>query len=141
MSLSSSKRIQENSISFWYKPDVSYESSTSLNSSQTRILITGHGFSLHVTYQNELGISLQVTTTTKSDYDNYFRIPHEFNPIGERGVWHQIGLTFDRWTTSFYLDGVEVNQFNNSYMTNYATNEFIYLGKQKLMMQDGDEVN
>ena len=78
-----------------FKPDVSYESSTSLNSSETRILITGPGFSLHVTDQNELGISLQVTTTTKSDYDNYFQIPRGFNPIGERGVWHQIGLTFD----------------------------------------------
>jgi len=139
MSLSSSRRFHENSISFWFKPEVIPKHKSSSKTAETKILLTGPGFTLHVNNKDELGIARQVTTTTKLSYDNYFEPPQDFvvdYPL-KAGRWHQIGITLNENIITQYLNGTQTNRLNNSYLTNYATNQCIYLGKQNLWLEEG----
>ena len=139
ISLSSALRVHENSISFWFKPDPVPKSLASLNNLESKALLTGGGFSLQTKNESELCLSRQITTTTKSSYDNHFEILQNCRPIGEEGVWHQIGVTLSRNDIKLYVDGMVVVWLNNPYITNRNTNQYIYLGKQTLMLEDGIE--
>ncbi|EAR56204.1 putative exported phosphatase [Photobacterium sp. SKA34] len=134
LKIDSAKRVANNSLSFWFKPE-----KNELNNNETRILMTGPGFSLLVNEKGEIGISRQVTTHEEWGHVWYFEPVNKFFELALSEKWHQIGLTFDRHNVTLFIDGKFISKFRSPYVIDCKTDEFIYLGKQSLRMEDGTE--